>query len=54
MVFVCVACSQHLAGLPGGRVDRQEMVPGGDGDTQVDGNFLGTPFAEYISLELKF
>ena len=53
---VCVgfACSQHLAGLPGGRVGGQGLAPGNIGDTLVDGNFLGTPFAEYISLKLKF
>ena len=53
---VCVrfACSQHLAGLPGGRVGGQDLVPGGVGDTLKDVIFLGCPCAEYISFKIKF
>ena len=32
-----VACSQHLAGLLGGRVDWQGLAPGGLGEQAVDG-----------------
>ena len=31
MVCIGMACSQHLAGLPGGRVGGQGMAPGGFG-----------------------
>ena len=31
MVCIGMACSQHLAGLPGGRVGGQGMAPGGVG-----------------------
>ena len=32
-----VACSQHLAGLLGERVDWQGLAPGGLGEQAVDG-----------------
>ena len=31
MIGLGVACSQHFAGLPGGRVNLQGLVPGGLG-----------------------
>ena len=31
MVCIGMACSQHLAGLPGGRVGGQGLAPGGFG-----------------------
>ena len=30
-VFDWFACIQHVAGIPGGRVDGQDLVPGGRG-----------------------
>ena len=37
VVWFWLACSQHSAGLPGGRVDGQGLAPGGVGVTLFDG-----------------
>ena len=34
-----VACSQHFAGLPGGRVGGQDLAPGGLGGQLFDGDY---------------
>ena len=31
VIWILIACNQHLAGLPGGRVDGQDWFPGGLG-----------------------
>ena len=34
-----LACSQHFAGLPGGRVGGQDLAPGGLGGQLIDGDY---------------
>ena len=54
-----IACSQHFAGLPGGRVGGQDLAPGGLGGQLYDGGVDGDALqpwclnAEFFSLEIK-
>ena len=36
-VFEWFACIQHVAGIPGGRVDGPDLAPGGVGVQPIDG-----------------
>ena len=37
MTWFVLACSQHFAGLPGGRVGELGLAPGGAGGQLIDG-----------------